>query len=230
MNDEDIEQLQRILSEDNKFVIGIDPATKDGDKSVVAVKMLKNRDQDDGNEFVWADGLELSPEERMAKIIEDSTEKAPLPTHELTDEQLDAEMCMVSRTQERKQEVLDEIKLGAMRKGMERVNEEFAVELDESERADLKNIVKWKRLNDSLKDNFSKKKTQEEKTQEEKDAEGRRKEEEAMGKGQQREQDSGEILKSLEKQRDKNMTAKNKAFMAIARKAIKEKKGFGWNF
>lgn len=201
---------------DPRFVIGIDPAIKDGDTSVVTFKVAKDRESDDSGEFVWADGKSLSPEERMAKIIADSTEPLP-PTHELTDEQLDAEMCMVSRTEERKLEVLDEIKLRAIRKGMETVNEELAVELDESEILDLRTMNRRKR---------------------EKDEEGRRKEKEAMSRREKREEDLEKILKE-QKGKEKTVTqrifanretvqdAKNKVFMAIARKAMKERRGFG---
>lgn len=227
---EQLEQLRKMVEEDDrKFVIGIDPAGKDGDESVVTFKVTKSRESEDGSEFVWADGQSLSPEERMAKIAADSVQELPL-THELTDEQLDAEMCAVGSAPERRQEVLDEIKLRAMRKGMEKVNEELAAELDESEREDLKNMAKWKRAAEREEGDTLKSRPGKKMTKEEKDEEGRRKEEEAMGTRKAREDGLAEIWKARDRARDKERSAKNNAFLAIARNAMKEKKGYGGNF
>ena len=55
-------------------------------------------------------------------------------------------------------------------------------------------------------------------------------EEEAMGKRKAREDGLAEIWKGIDRNKETEQDAKNKAFMAIARDAIQKGKGFGGGF
>jgi len=57
MNDDEIkEEYKKLMGEDPKFTVGIDPATEDGDESVITINVTKNRESE-SDQFRWVDGF-----------------------------------------------------------------------------------------------------------------------------------------------------------------------------